>query len=331
MKIAFWNVNLGDSSFPFKKRTFQTWCKETSPDLLILEEVSAKIMKGQGQGEGKFGEPLESLTGMRLLNTVYTQTSALLDSTKCLCALERKYKDNVSPRWSAKVLRFPGLISRRAAIKAVKLSATSISSEKTNVGGDKSGGGTGSSGSGSECKDVPEDEANKREDEEYDGPLDTDEGNDTNRLVVWGIHANASTRGGVAAANAVRDYLSSCRNAVVGGDFNHPLSNFKEGCTRKSGVNACCPQNHLGNEMNFTQWNSGYGTAVSSDERRAAFYIQSATTNHIYKNLKRNAVIDYVAYGSKRTVQAERNCTKETTWRDILSQFDHCPVIYEIE
>jgi len=39
MKVAFWNVNMGATSFVDRLNTFKDWCDEIAPDLLLLEEV----------------------------------------------------------------------------------------------------------------------------------------------------------------------------------------------------------------------------------------------------------------------------------------------------
>jgi endonuclease/exonuclease/phosphatase family metal-dependent hydrolase len=133
-------------------------------------------------------------------------------------------------------------------------------------------------------------------------------------LVIWSIHANASTRGGREAVNAVVSHLGTLagRGTVVGGDFNCPIANAP---------GAVHPLDYTGAALAFTQWNKTDGTTDINRYKN---------NRQLFRKIEPHGVIDYLIHGAGRTVVALPNCTNQKTWTDILMQFDHCPVVYNI-
>lgn len=139
-------------------------------------------------------------------------------------------------------------------------------------------------------------------------------------FALWVIHANASQRGGAAATEAVNNFLNSNagNGTIVGGDFNYRI--------QSAGNNAIHPLNWQGNQLNFTQWNKTDGSTAGPNNH---LHITSGGVK-IYRKVEPHNVIDYVIKGSSRNVQAINNCISEQRWIDILRNFDHCPVVYDI-
>lgn len=79
MRVAFWNVNMGEGSHPVRLQTFVTWCAEMTPHVLVLEEVSATL-----------AQDLAGLTGMVEITHAETLTRKLAPSTKQIWALQRQ-------------------------------------------------------------------------------------------------------------------------------------------------------------------------------------------------------------------------------------------------
>lgn len=247
MKIAFWNVNMGASSYRARLSSFQSWCNEVQPDLLLLEEVSSTLDAGA----------LATGSGMTEIGRVGTLDVNLNPSTKDLVAME---KTNTAFTFACRPLRFPELSQKRMLLKVT-------------------------------CTDL----------------------NPT--LTVWGIHANASKKGGTNAVLKVTTYLGSNPDAVVGGDFNLDIGLVGFGNKRKSKRWDNIP-------LAFTQWN-----------RRGVAFPSAASlgvTTPINQTIQANAVLDYLMFGNNRVVHPKRNCKNQHTWRDILAQFDHCPVVYDV-
>lgn len=137
---------------------------------------------------------------------------------------------------------------------------------------------------------------------------------DDGTLSIWSIHANASTRGGREAVNAVLSQLGkpSGNGTVVGGDFNCPIANAP---------GAVHPLDYSGAPLAFTQWNKVDGSTPINKYNN---------NRHLYKKIVPHNVIDYVLHGPGRTVVALPNCGTQQTWTEILVHFDHCPVVYSI-
>ena len=137
---------------------------------------------------------------------------------------------------------------------------------------------------------------------------------DDGSLSIWSIHANASTRGGRDAVNAVLSQLGkpSGNGTVVGGDFNCPISNAP---------GAIHPLDYSGAQSGIHPVEQDGGSTP----------INKYKNNRIlYTKIEPHGVIDYVLHGPGRTVVALPNCGTQQTWTDILLNFDHCPVVYSI-
>lgn len=141
-------------------------------------------------------------------------------------------------------------------------------------------------------------------------------------IVVWGIHANASRRGGLDAIAHVDAHLNSLAgaNAVVGGDFNCRMTDAP------GTLDVCHPLNWAGNAIAFTQWNQRADSMVTTQARRTACHVTTNMMSHINPNF----LIDYVACGGSRNAVALQNCQDEAMWQNILREFDHCPVMFTI-
>ncbi|MEQ9481985.1 endonuclease/exonuclease/phosphatase family protein [Coleofasciculus sp. F4-SAH-05] len=262
MKAAFWNINMGKTSPPNRINTFQKWCADMKPDLLLLEEVSETLR-----------DDMETLTGMQKLNYVNTLDKNGNTTTKQLWALE---KARQPLPFEARALRFPGLEQKRLLLKVTR---------KTGIPG--------------------------------------------NAFELWVIHANASAAGGAAATKAVNDHLNSTagKGAIVGGDFNYAIAS--------AGGNAIHPhswQTKAGQvQLKFTQWNKVAGSTQGPNDN---LHIEKSGTV-IYQQVQPHNIIDYVMKGANRNAVAQNNCigvtpAPENMWIDILREFDHCPVVYDI-
>ncbi len=116
MKLAFWNMNTGVGSFVDKQKAVSTWCAETQPELLILEEVSSTLAADAG------GAGLTKMTGMTLLGFVNTLDKNLDASTKCIAALAGP---KTKIKFAATALGFPGLDQKRNLVKVTTSNLTS--------------------------------------------------------------------------------------------------------------------------------------------------------------------------------------------------------------
>lgn len=250
MKVAFWNVTLGTTSFRHKIDTFVNWCNEIQPDLLILEEV----------GETMHADALNRLVPMTQIERVATLDKNGNACTKDLVALRA---NNANYNFECRAGQFPELEARRLLLK---VTCTSL--------------------------------------------------NPT--LYLWGIHANASTKGGHEAVSKVAEYLKSesGKGAIVGGDFNCPITSNRH-------QNSHAPLRFDGIPLEFTQWNKQADNLPNAQQ----FGFGNVRMNI---QLKPNSVLDYVMSGEKRQVNAERSCINSDTYRSILHNFDHCPVVYSI-
>lgn len=145
-------------------------------------------------------------------------------------------------------------------------------------------------------------------------------------FVVWALHANSSYTGGEAAVAAATKYLTRHEGAIVGGDFNYPIV--------KAGGDAIAPKswqriNTGYRDLKLTQWNKIDGETNAPD---SAIHL---VTNPgfgpvIYRKIVPHRVIDYIMIGQKRDATPRPNCLDEETWRGILVNFDHCPVVYDV-
>ncbi len=247
MKVAFWNVNMGVTSFQARLNTFTTWCNEVQPDLLLLEEVSSTLQ----------ANALANGSGMTEIGRVGTLDVNRNPSTKDLVALE---KTGTMFQFACTALRFPNLSQRRMLLKVT-------------------------------CTDL----------------------NPT--LTLWGIHANASKKGGQNAVTKVATYLANNPGAVVGGDFNLDYNSVGYGYKRKSKRWDNFP-------TKFTQWNRN-GNSIPPPR-------SLGIRTPIFHTINTGSCLDYVLYGSSRKVIPKKNCKQMGTWREILVYFDHCPIVFEI-
>lgn len=252
MKVGFWNINMGTTSFGDRTATFSKWCAEIKPDLLVLEEVGHTLLERNAQR-------LKTNSGMEYIGHVETLNWTSDPTTKNLVALG--WPGN-GFGFQARALKFPGLEQKRNLLKV-----TSTALNPT--------------------------------------------------LEVWGIHANASRMGGREAVRCVADFLGTPAGTgtVVGGDFNLHYPDAAGALKKRS-------LDRFGAKLTFTQWNTR-GTNIPS---AASLGLTAPVTTTI----RTNSILDYVMYGPQRTVQARNHCATEEVWRGILTQFDHCPVVYEI-
>jgi endonuclease/exonuclease/phosphatase family metal-dependent hydrolase len=149
----------------------------------------------------------------------------------------------------------------------------------------------------------------------------------TNRTLqnfaLWVIHANASSKGGKAAVKAVNDYLDKNDGAIVGGDFNCPFIN--------AGARARAPRSWQQNQnLRLTQWNKVAGITTAPNQRLHLVTPGRTGGPILQTKIEPHRVIDYVMTGDDRKAVANPNCPDEATWRDILTFFDHCPVVYNL-
>jgi hypothetical protein len=135
---------------------------------------------------------------------------------------------------------------------------------------------------------------------------------------IWVVHANASKKGGTEATTAANAYLAANDDAIVGGDFN-----LSSGLAGLKATRAISWQH---NRLRFTQWRKTAGTTGSPNDK---LHLEKSGTA-IYAKIESHKVIDYVMTGSNRVVANVDNCTTEANWRDILTYFDHCPVVFNI-
>lgn len=263
MKIAFWNVNTGATSYMDRKSVLKTWLEEVQPDLLMLEEISSTLVMNDN------GKPLVDLTGYSLLKAVNTLDKNLQPSTKCLAALVHP---QTPVQMSATPLRFPDLDQRRMLLKVI-------------------------------TTNLPQ------------------------NVNIWAIHANASEKGGAAAREAVEKLLATetGKTTIVGGDFN-----AKASAVATRGVTLVAPLRIDGVPMKCTQWTAGGAGPPSTGENSKSEQMTAFgfTKSYVVKTIKPNSVIDYVMHGASLSVKSEPNCVREETWRTIVAQFDHAPVVY---
>jgi hypothetical protein len=103
IKVAFWNVNMGNSSFVDRVKTFQGWCANMKPDLLFLEEVGSTLVKD---------DSLAKYAGMSALHTEVT-----LDKNDAVSGKNLVVLGSSSTDYRAKGSYLPGLDSKRSLVK----------------------------------------------------------------------------------------------------------------------------------------------------------------------------------------------------------------------
>ncbi len=127
MKIAFWNCTLGQADNN-KLSIFIKWLEWAKPDLLFLEEVSAKILTGNPI-------PIQEWTKLRLAGYVNTLDINGDETTKCI-ALLTPHGDEVNARG----LRFSGndqakRMLLKATIKGSKITVYALHANASQSGG----------------------------------------------------------------------------------------------------------------------------------------------------------------------------------------------------
>lgn len=142
---------------------------------------------------------------------------------------------------------------------------------------------------------------------------------------VWGIHANASRRGGRTAVAYADAYLKKNVKNLIGGDLNCALS-YTQNNLSHSDVTP--PKSWQNNTLLFSQWKSSFGSTVTIPD--TSLHLQNKDCGFTVPTPNPNGVIDYVISGNSRTVTALPNCVSEDEWVAILKNFDHCPVLYSV-
>ncbi|MFD2610903.1 endonuclease/exonuclease/phosphatase family protein [Paenibacillus gansuensis] len=145
----------------------------------------------------------------------------------------------------------------------------------------------------------------------------------SNQFAIWGLHANSSYRGGRNTVNESEAYLLKYQKIVIGGDFNCPNA-----YAENKSVGMDITKSWQNNDLKFSQWKKEYGTRMTYPD--PDFHLATKDCGLLTVIPTKNKVIDYVMYGSSRTVLPARSCLSETRWVQILKQFDHSPVVYNI-
>jgi hypothetical protein len=266
MKVAYWNVNIGEGSFRDKAGTYSAWVAAITPDIIFLEEVSFRLLNAGEDGQ----IPIVSWSvgagdeAYYLLGYVNTLDVNLEPTTKCIAALCRaSIYHQYEP--SARVLRLADGYQRRATLKVT-------SSRWGNV-------------------------------------------------ALWGLHANASQRGGANAVDAVVSYVSNYSGNFFGGDFNRSIYTANDEAVGQN-ASFAIPSGYNGDPLGFTQWASSQGITPRG---------RYGNDRVLYKEITPHGVIDYLVCSATDAVHVtpRPNCTS-AQWSDILVFFDHCPVVYDI-
>ncbi len=143
-------------------------------------------------------------------------------------------------------------------------------------------------------------------------------------LQIWGLHANASNKGGRAAVDYADSYLKTNTKALIGGDFNYAITKAQN---RIQHSTICTPESWENNDLNFSQWRTAYGKRIKPDPY---LHLQNNDVGLCKPLPSPNGVIDYAMYGSNRKVLSLQNCQDEDMWVEILKWFDHCPVMFSV-
>lgn len=139
---------------------------------------------------------------------------------------------------------------------------------------------------------------------------------------LYGLHANASVKGGTDAVSQVASYIPWGGGAYFGGDFNCEILSAEKIADPKNAF-PLMPVGYGGGNLPFTQWtNLGSGTTPKG------LYGNNRLLNIA---IKPNGIIDYVVCGNPDAgnIAALPNANADL-WTLILTQFDHCPVVYAI-
>lgn len=141
-------------------------------------------------------------------------------------------------------------------------------------------------------------------------------------FTMRGLHVNASYNAKYSVEEII-NLLQKNTSEAVGGDFNYSID-----YVATNGGQACHPLSWEGKPLKFSQWKYEYGTPMKYPDPN--FHFQTMNIGFCTIKPSPNGVIDFVMYGTGRTVVARKNCLTENRWVDILKNFDHCPVVYDI-
>jgi hypothetical protein len=145
------------------------------------------------------------------------------------------------------------------------------------------------------------------------------------KMVIWGLHANASSSGGRHAVEMALETINDYPETVMGGDFNR---SFDDAAKISKGLAYRC-WSWQSNALRFSQWKKQEGWIMKNPD--ALFHLDKKNCGYLTVKPTEKGVIDFVIAGSKRTVKPLRNCYHEETWIAILKSFDHAPVVYRID
>ncbi|WP_338763066.1 endonuclease/exonuclease/phosphatase family protein [Massilia sp. METH4] len=161
---------------------------------------------------------------------------------------------------------------------------------------------------------------------------------------IYGMHANASYSGGNTAFDCAEQELENNTReaAIVGGDFN----SVKDSDSNR--VRKILPLDYNGDELPFTQWAKtgkraqfmGPGLTNATNLQDYNEYLESIRlppnyvphANWLYE-VQPHGLIDFVlsnAVTDAADLIALPNCTDSDEWFNVLKEFDHCPVLYEL-
>jgi hypothetical protein len=140
---------------------------------------------------------------------------------------------------------------------------------------------------------------------------------DGTKLSIRGIHANATPWGGKDAVKTAIEMVTSDPDAVVGGDFNCSLATARTEVS--NGVQAVGCNSWQANALRVSQWDKEQGKRMTPPVPEIHLTTEDCGTLTILPNKK---VIDYVV--------GVNNCVGQGTWIDILMNFDHAPVVFNI-
>ena len=150
-------------------------------------------------------------------------------------------------------------------------------------------------------------------------------------LEIYGIHANASGKGGNAAADAA-DLLTNRSGTVVGGDFNHPLGQepaWQYFRPKAWSYAFGSPIPYL-----FTQWNDR-GTrmpkTVQEYEALMLLFHDPVINKTLLNNpIKPFNILDYAICSNDITAKPISSLYYDD-WKSIINMFDHGPVMYKFQ
>lgn len=149
-----------------------------------------------------------------------------------------------------------------------------------------------------------------------------------NKLAIWGLHAKASYSGGHMAVLHADKALATDDKIIIGGDFNCPIDWALQ---KVQNGNVGIPSSWQNNYLRFSQWDKEEGTPIPTKYLPIPdLHLQTRNTGYLTPKPSKNGVIDFVIAGTSRNVTAVPNCSNEEEWINIIKNFDHCPVVFNI-